>query len=118
MSRKLSTCTSSSCHSRLISTMIVLPACLTMPQWDAIISLVARDDCMFPYTYAEAVPGGECAEWDFFSLCGSPIGLVKVVMRLARLSAEKSKIASMLVSFDTSCIVEIGKMLQVWRHSP
>ncbi|KAK2865163.1 hypothetical protein FQN49_003848 [Arthroderma sp. PD_2] len=86
--------------------------------WDAITSLVSREDCVFPYTYPEAVLSHHSGRgWDYFGLCGCPPSLVKIVMRLARLSAEKRKSSSMqYVTFDTVVISEIEQSLESWHH--
>ncbi|KAK9361523.1 fungal-specific transcription factor domain-containing protein [Lipomyces starkeyi] len=86
--------------------------------WDAITSLVSREDCVFPYAYFEAVLSNHNGrEWDFFGLCGCPPSLVKIVMQLARLSAEKRKSSSMrYVTFDTTVISEIEQSLESWHH--
>ncbi|KAK7915008.1 hypothetical protein PG985_012711 [Apiospora marii] len=87
--------------------------------WDAITSLVAREDCVFPYSYFEAVTSSNTSdhEWDYFRLCGCPLELVRVVMHLARLSAEKRKATSMqYVKFDGTVISDIEKSLMSWQH--
>lgn len=86
--------------------------------WDAITSLVSREDCVFPYSYFEAVLSNHNdQEWGFFGLCGCPPSLVKIVMQLARLSAEKRKSSSMrYVTLDTTVISEIEQLLESWHH--
>ncbi|KAF2184547.1 hypothetical protein K469DRAFT_780910 [Zopfia rhizophila CBS 207.26] len=86
--------------------------------WDAITSLLSREDCVFPYAYFEAVLSNHNGrEWDFFGLCGCPPSLVKIVMQLARLSAERRKSSSMrYVTFDTTVISEIEQSLESWHH--
>ncbi|KAH8597090.1 fungal-specific transcription factor domain-containing protein [Bisporella sp. PMI_857] len=88
--------------------------------WDAITSLVSREDCVFPYAYFDAVLSKQDShEWDFYGLCGCPLSLVKIVMQLARISAEKRKSSSMrYVAFDTAVISELEQSLESWRHSP
>ncbi|KAL3420287.1 hypothetical protein PVAG01_08786 [Phlyctema vagabunda] len=88
--------------------------------WDAITSLVSREDCVFPYAYFDAVLSNQDNhEWDYFGLCGCPLNLVKVVMRLARLGAEKRKSSSMrYVIFDTSVLSELEQALESWYHCP
>ncbi|KAI9703095.1 MAG: hypothetical protein M1820_005967 [Bogoriella megaspora] len=88
--------------------------------WDAILSLVSREDCVFPYAYFEAVLSSQDdRQWDYFGLCGCPKDLVILVMRLARVSAEKRKSASMqYVTFDASAITEIEHALESWYHVP
>ncbi|KAI0427454.1 fungal-specific transcription factor domain-containing protein [Xylaria sp. FL1042] len=88
--------------------------------WDAIISLLSREDCVFPYSYFEAVIlNHREKEWDYFSLCGCPLQLVEIVMRLARLTAEKRQSLSMrYVKFDDAIISEIEKLLESWQHEP
>ena len=73
---------------------------------------------MFPYAYCEAVLSNhDDREWDFFGLCGCPLSLVKIVMRLARLSPDKRKSTSMrYVTFDTTVISEIEQSLESWHH--
>ncbi|KZF23468.1 hypothetical protein L228DRAFT_246242 [Xylona heveae TC161] len=86
--------------------------------WDAIISLVNREDCVFPYAYFEgAMSSHDAGEWDFFGLCGCPPSLVKIVMQLARLSAEKRKSSSMqYVTFDSTVVSEMEQSLESWHH--
>ncbi|KAL2002267.1 hypothetical protein VTN02DRAFT_284 [Thermoascus thermophilus] len=84
--------------------------------WDAITSLLSREDCVFPDAYVEAVvsnPDGR--EWDFFGLCGCPPSLVKMVMQLARLGPEKRKSSSMReesIQQDQDCM----HCSEAWRH--
>ncbi|KAK9367020.1 fungal-specific transcription factor domain-containing protein [Lipomyces kononenkoae] len=86
--------------------------------WDAIISLVSREECVFPYSYFEAVLSNHNGRgWDYFGLCGCPSNLVKIVMQLARLSAEKRKSSPMrYVTFDPTVISEIERSLESWHH--
>ncbi|KAI0968366.1 hypothetical protein F4678DRAFT_442851 [Xylaria arbuscula] len=86
--------------------------------WDAITSLLSREDCVFPYSYFEAVVSN-CSEkdWDYFRLCGCPLQLVEVVMRLVRLGAEKKKSLSMrYVKFDDTIISDLENLLESWQH--
>lgn len=73
---------------------------------------------MFPYAYCEAVLSNQSdREWDYFGLCGCPASLVKIVMQLARLSAERRKSSSMqYVTFDTNIILELEQALEFWHH--
>ena len=73
---------------------------------------------MFPYAYFEAIlANSNGRQWDYFGLCGCPPSLVKIVMQLARLGAEKRKSLSMqYVKFDTSVILEIEQSLVSWQH--
>ncbi|KAK8061995.1 hypothetical protein PG994_008361 [Apiospora phragmitis] len=90
-----------------------------MVWWDAITSLVAREDCVFPYSYFEVVASSNQGEqeWDYFRLCGCPLPLVEIVMRLARLSAEKRKSAPMqYVKLDDTVISDIENSLGSWQH--
>ncbi|PYH97625.1 hypothetical protein BO71DRAFT_416942 [Aspergillus ellipticus CBS 707.79] len=86
--------------------------------WDAITSLANREDCVFPHAYFEALLSKYTGkEWDFFGLCGCPLNLVKVVMRLARLSAEKRRSSFMqYIIFDTPVVSEIEQSLESWHH--
>ncbi|KAK8122944.1 hypothetical protein PG984_011614 [Apiospora sp. TS-2023a] len=87
--------------------------------WDAITSLVAREDCIFPYAYFEAVASSNSNNcgWDYFRLCGCPLELVGIVMRLARLSGEKRMSNSMrYVKFDDTIISDIERSLESWQH--
>ncbi|PWY66039.1 hypothetical protein BO94DRAFT_579770 [Aspergillus sclerotioniger CBS 115572] len=86
--------------------------------WDAITSLVNREDCIFPYAYFEAaVSNQNDQEWDYFSLCGCPPSLVEIVMQLARLGAEKRKASSLrYVNFDTTVILELERSLESWHY--
>ncbi|PYI08230.1 hypothetical protein BO78DRAFT_405974 [Aspergillus sclerotiicarbonarius CBS 121057] len=87
--------------------------------WDAITSLVNREDCVFPYSYFEAaVSNQNDREWDYFGLCGCPLSLVRIVMQLARLGAEKRKASSMqYVTFDTAVVSELKQSLESWQHA-
>jgi len=75
---------------------------------------------VFPYAYFEAVLSNQNSrEWDFFGLCGCPTSLVKIVMQVARLSAEKRKLSlTQDVTFDTTVILEIEQELEFWHHVP
>ncbi|KAK7997859.1 Cholesterol 7-alpha-monooxygenase [Apiospora arundinis] len=87
--------------------------------WDAITSLVSREDCVFPHSYFEAVLANSNGQkgWDYFRLCGCPLPLVRAVMRLARLSAEKSKSSTMqYVKLDDAVISELEQSLEAWQH--
>ncbi|KAM5462993.1 hypothetical protein MferCBS49748_006220 [Microsporum ferrugineum] len=86
--------------------------------WDAITSLVSREDCVFPYAYPQTVLSKhDGQEWDYFGLCGCPPSLVHLVMQLARLCAEKRKSSSMrYVTFDTTAALEIEQSLECWYH--
>ncbi|PWY86671.1 hypothetical protein BO70DRAFT_333069 [Aspergillus heteromorphus CBS 117.55] len=86
--------------------------------WDAITSLVNREDCIFPHPYFETLLSNYTGkEWDFFSLCGCPLRLVEVVMKLSRLSAEKRQSSSMQhVIFDTTVLSGIEHTLESWHH--
>ncbi|KAI1844253.1 hypothetical protein JX266_009544 [Neoarthrinium moseri] len=88
--------------------------------WDAITSLVSREDCVFPYAYFEAVLSNRNEDdLDYYSLCGCPQKLVETVMRLARLSAEKRKSSSIHdATFDNTIISDIAKVLHSWHHFP
>ncbi|KAK8011490.1 hypothetical protein PG990_010455 [Apiospora arundinis] len=89
--------------------------------WDAITSLVSREDCVFPHSYFEAVLANSNGQkgWDYFRLCGCPLPLVQAVMRLARLSAEKSKSSAMqYVKLDDAIISELEQSLEAWQHVP
>jgi hypothetical protein len=57
--------------------------------------------------------------WDYFGLCGCPVDLVKLVMRLARLNAEKKRSLSMKhVVFDDSAVAKLENELEAWYHVP
>jgi hypothetical protein len=73
---------------------------------------------VFPYAYFEAILSRQSNhEWDFYGLCGCPLSLVKIVMQLARLSAEKRKTTSMrYVSLDTAVIAQLEQSLENWSH--
>lgn len=87
-------------------------------RWDAITSLVSREDCVFPYKYYEAVLlNHDDQDWDFFGLCGCPASLASIVMQLARLGAEKRKASSMqYAKFDTAIIADLQQALISWNH--
>ncbi|OOF99639.1 hypothetical protein ASPCADRAFT_138322 [Aspergillus carbonarius ITEM 5010] len=86
--------------------------------WDAITSLVNREDCVFPSAFFEAaVSNQNDREWDYFSLCGCPLSLVKIVMQLARLGAEKRKASLMqYVTFDTTVVSKLEQSLESWQY--
>ncbi|KAE8367924.1 fungal-specific transcription factor domain-containing protein [Aspergillus caelatus] len=86
--------------------------------WDAITSLVNREDCVLPYAYFEALMSGyNGQEWDFFRLCGCPLSLVKVVMQLARLAAEQRRSSlNQYTTFDTTLLSALEKSLESWHH--
>ena len=78
---------------------------------------------MFPYSYFEAAVAANSDErgWDYFRLCGCPLPLVGIVMRLARLSPEKRKSSSSvqyddLNNDDDDVIIEIENWLESWQH--
>ena len=89
-----------------------------LSRWDAVTSLVSRQECVFPYTYFESVL--RCRDdrlWTFFGLCGCPQSLVVPLIQLAHLAAEKQKTVSMRwVVFDASIVSEIEKSLEDWSH--
>jgi hypothetical protein len=75
---------------------------------------------VFPYAYFDAVLSNQYKrEWDFFGLCGCPTALAKIVMQVARLSAERQNSSSTLVfAFDNTVISEIEQSLESWCHIP
>lgn len=88
-------------------------------RWDAVISLVNRTPCIFPYEYFESVLAC-CDErlWSFFGLCGCPQSLVVPLVQLAHLAAEKQKSTGMRwVVFDSSLAFEIEQSLEAWSHT-
>ncbi|OQU95643.1 Fungal specific transcription factor domain-containing protein [Cladophialophora immunda] len=88
--------------------------------WDAVLSLVNRTPCIFPYEYFESVLA--CADdrfFTYFGLCGCPRSLVVPLVQLAHLAEEKQKSSSMRwVSFDDSLVLEIEQSLETWSHNP
>ncbi|KAJ5944052.1 fungal-specific transcription factor domain-containing protein [Penicillium verrucosum] len=86
--------------------------------WDAITSLLSREDCVFPYAYVEAILSNpDDRKWNFFDLCGCPHSVVTLVMQVARLSAEKRQSSSMrYVTFDPTVITQIEQVLESWDH--
>ncbi|KAJ5238223.1 hypothetical protein N7489_008314, partial [Penicillium chrysogenum] len=86
--------------------------------WDAITSLLSREDCVFPYAYVEEVLSNpDDRKWNFFELCGCPHSVVTLVMQVARLSAEKRQSSSMrYVTFDATVIAQIEQALESWHH--
>ncbi|ETS84560.1 hypothetical protein PFICI_02585 [Pestalotiopsis fici W106-1] len=86
--------------------------------WDAIIALLSREECIFPYNYFESVLSNlHKREWDFFGLCGCPTAIVKIVMRLARLSTTNHRISVGLDSPpDDDTVNEIIHSLESWSH--
>jgi hypothetical protein len=75
---------------------------------------------VFPYAYFDAVLLNQHKrEWDFFGLCGCPTSLAKIVMQVARFSAERQKLSLTLdFAFDNTIISEIEQWLECWRHIP
>ena len=69
---------------------------------------------MFPYAYSDVVFSNQHKrEWDFFGLCGCPMSLVKIVMQVARVSAERQKSSlAMDFAFDNTIISEIVHSLE------
>ncbi|KAE8373001.1 fungal-specific transcription factor domain-containing protein [Aspergillus bertholletiae] len=86
--------------------------------WDAITSLANREDCVFPYAYLESLLSKyNGQEWDFFRLCGCPLNLVKLVMQLARLAAEKRRSSlNLFATFDNTTVSLLENSLESWRH--
>ncbi|OQV07430.1 Fungal specific transcription factor domain-containing protein [Cladophialophora immunda] len=68
--------------------------------WDAMVSLLARTECVLPYVYLETVLKTEGRHpWTFYQLNGCPRELFVPMMQLANLSGRKwSKTASELVT--------------------
>lgn len=98
--------------------MVAQVALLTW--WDAVVSLVNRTPCVFPYEYFEAAlncdddPG-----WTLYDLCGCPKSLAVPLVQLAHLAAEKQRSSSMRwVSFDDTLVTEIEQSLEKWEHTP
>ncbi|OAL27540.1 hypothetical protein AYO22_03444 [Fonsecaea multimorphosa] len=67
--------------------------------WDAMVSLLARTECVLPYAYLETVLKTEGRQpWTFYQLNGCPRQLFVPMTQLANLSGRKwSKTASVLV---------------------
>ncbi|KAG8166363.1 hypothetical protein KVR01_002052 [Diaporthe batatas] len=88
--------------------------------WDAIVSLLSREQCAFPYEYFDTVLSNQHKrEWNFFGLCGCPTSLVIIVMRVARLAADRRKAWSASGSTcDAAVISEIQQYLESWCHVP
>ncbi|ORY09585.1 fungal-specific transcription factor domain-domain-containing protein [Clohesyomyces aquaticus] len=83
--------------------------------WDAITSLVSREDSIFPYTYLDAIVSNhERRKWDYFGLCGCPPSLVQIVMRLVRVIAERQR--PFPLQSDDGVISEIERSLESWIH--
>ncbi|PWY82289.1 hypothetical protein BO83DRAFT_395441 [Aspergillus eucalypticola CBS 122712] len=87
-------------------------------RWDAIISLLSREDCVFPYAYIEAILSNpDDRKWNFFDLCGCPHSVVTLLMQVVRLSAAKRQSSSMrYVTFDTTMIAQFEQALESWHH--
>ncbi|EXJ66881.1 uncharacterized protein A1O5_10076 [Cladophialophora psammophila CBS 110553] len=68
--------------------------------WDAMVSLLARTECVLPYVYLETVLKTEGRQpWTFYQLNGCPRELFVPMMQLANLSGRKwSKAVSALVT--------------------
>ncbi|KAL1884046.1 hypothetical protein Daus18300_000155 [Diaporthe australafricana] len=89
--------------------------------WDAIVSLLSREDCVFPYEYFDAVLSNQQKrEWNFFGLCGCPTSLVIIVMQVVRLGTEQRRKASSTVGagFERAVVAEIEQRLESWCHIP
>ncbi|GLA46856.1 hypothetical protein AnigIFM63604_011457 [Aspergillus niger] len=86
--------------------------------WDAITSLLSRENCVFPYAYVEAILSNpDNRKWNFFDLCGCPHSVVTLLMQVVRLSAEKRQSSSMrYVTFDTTMVAQIEQALESWHH--
>ncbi|RDH27735.1 fungal-specific transcription factor domain-domain-containing protein [Aspergillus welwitschiae] len=86
--------------------------------WDAITSLLSRENCVFPYAYVEAILSNpDDRKWNFFDLCGCPHSVVTLLMQVVRLSAEKRQSSSMrYVTFDTTTVAQIEQALESWHH--
>ena len=69
-------------------------------RWDTIVALLARTECVLPYTYLEAVLRYEGRQpWTFFELNGCPRELFVPMTQLANLSTRtESKTVSLLVN--------------------
>ena len=87
-------------------------------RWDALLSLVSREDCIFPIAYFEALDAiSDQQQWDHYTLSGCPMSLVRVVMQLARMSAAKRKCTLMdYVIFDDTAISGVERSLENWQH--
>ncbi|KNG86741.1 hypothetical protein ANOM_005892 [Aspergillus nomiae NRRL 13137] len=82
--------------------------------WDAITSLVNREDCVFPYEYFEALLCNYNGQgWDFFGLCGCPLSLVKVVMQVAQLAAEQRRSSP---TQNATVLTAIERSLESWHY--
>ncbi|EXJ58333.1 hypothetical protein A1O7_05758 [Cladophialophora yegresii CBS 114405] len=68
--------------------------------WDTMVAMLARTECILPYTYLEAVLRHEGRQpWTFYELNGCPRELFVPMIQLANLSARKeSRTAALLVS--------------------
>jgi hypothetical protein len=75
---------------------------------------------VFPYAYFDTVLSNQHKqEWDFFGICGCPTALVKIVMQIARLSAEKQNLSSAMVfASNDPAISDIEQSLESWCHIP
>ncbi|KAK5203673.1 hypothetical protein LTR47_008450 [Exophiala xenobiotica] len=60
--------------------------------WDAMVSLLCREECVFPYSYFEAVLKAEGRQhWTFYELNGCPRELLVPMMQLCNLAAREAK---------------------------
>lgn len=87
-------------------------------RWDAITSLVSREDCVFPDDYFQGILSTyNGQQWDYYGLCGCPLSLVKLVMQVMHLAVEKRK-ALLLphVRFENTIISGIEHSLESWHH--
>ena len=91
---------------------VLVDFALTIARWDCMVALLAREECVLPYTYLEAVLKCEGNNsWTFYELNGCPRELFVPLMQLANLSARnQSRSVSRLVS-------EIEQSIKSYEYS-
>ncbi|KAJ9494835.1 hypothetical protein H2202_009737 [Exophiala xenobiotica] len=69
-----------------------IKANIQVAMWDAMVSLLCREECVFPYSYFEAVLKAEGRQhWTFYELNGCPRELLVPMMQLCNLAAREAK---------------------------
>ncbi|KAF2151528.1 hypothetical protein K461DRAFT_174418 [Myriangium duriaei CBS 260.36] len=88
--------------------------------WDAIISLLAREECVFPQSYFDTILSQQSKrEWNFFGLCGCPTKLVEIIMRLARTNVKNQQLSSpSREAIENPGLVGLERALECWTHQP
>ncbi|KIV79093.1 hypothetical protein PV11_06679 [Exophiala sideris] len=87
--------------------------------WDAMVSLLAREDPVFPYSYFEAVLKSEGRQpWTFYELNGCPRELLVPMMQISTLAARDAKSTTPTETDSISGIVtEIELSIRQYEYS-